>query len=119
MRKTSFVEKLVDRVDRMNMQDLEIRMADGNTAFCLAAITGNVKCAKILLGKNPGLLWIRDHKDMLPIQLSSSAGHIPMTELLFEAQDDLHNNIPFHDIVNLFFLTITNNIHSKLIHINF
>ncbi|KAH1217849.1 Ankyrin-1 [Glycine soja] len=112
MRKTSFVEKLVDRVDRMNMQDLEIRMADGNTAFCLAAITGNVKCAKILLGKNPGLLWIRDHKDMLPIQLSSSAGHIPMTELLFEAQDDLHNNIPFHDIVNLFFLTITNNIHT-------
>ncbi|XP_040864243.1 uncharacterized protein [Glycine max] len=113
MRKTSFVEKLVDRVDRMNMQDLEIRMADGNTAFCLAAITGNVKCAKILLGKNPGLLWIRDHKDMLPIQLSSSAGHIPMTELLFEAQDDLHNNIPFHDIVNLFFLTITNNIHKN------
>ncbi|TKY71875.1 hypothetical protein E2542_SST00608 [Spatholobus suberectus] len=108
MGKTSFVEKLVEY---MNMQDMEICMADGNTAFCLAAISGNVKIAEILFGKNPKLLWIRGQKYMLPIQLASSAGHIPMTEFLFQARDDLHNNIPFQDIVKLFFLTITNNIY--------
>nr|KYP50358.1 hypothetical protein KK1_027827 [Cajanus cajan] len=112
MDQTSFVEKLVNC---MNMQDIEICMADGNTAFCLAAISGNVKIAEILFGKNPKLLCMRGHNDMLPIQLASSAGHIPMTEFLFQATDDLHNILPFPDIVKLFFMTITNNIFSKLI----
>ncbi|CAJ1961995.1 unnamed protein product [Sphenostylis stenocarpa] len=110
MRKTSFVEKLVNC---MNMEDLEISMADGNTAFCLAAITGNVKIAEIMLRKNPRLPWIKGQKDMLPIQLSSSAGHIPMGEFLFQAlKEDLHKTIPFQDIVKLFFLTIDNNIYT-------
>ncbi|XP_068496731.1 uncharacterized protein [Phaseolus vulgaris] len=110
MRNTSFVEKMMNC---MKMQDLEICMADGNTAFCLAAMTGNVKIAGILFGKNGRLPWIRGQKDMLPIQLASSAGHIPMVEFLFQAhQENLHNNIPFQDIVKLFFFTIDNNIYS-------
>ncbi|XP_027932983.1 uncharacterized protein LOC114188612 [Vigna unguiculata] len=116
MGKTSFVENLVNC---MKMQDLEIRMADGNTPFCLAAITGNVEIAKILLDKNPRLPWIRGQKDMLPIQLASSAGHIPITEFLFQqTSEDLHNNLSFKDIVNLFFFTITNNIYNMLIHLH-
>ncbi|KAL2341009.1 hypothetical protein Fmac_008949 [Flemingia macrophylla] len=109
MHQTSFVENLVNC---MNMQDVEICMADGNTAFCLAAISGNIKIAEILLDKNPKLLWIRGQNDMLPIQLASSAGHLPMTEFLFETRDDLHNILSFQDIVKLFFMTITNNIYT-------
>ncbi|KAK7332082.1 hypothetical protein VNO80_28829 [Phaseolus coccineus] len=109
MRRTSFVEKLVNCT---NMQDLENCKAEGNTAFCLAAITGKVKIAEILLRKNHRLLWIRDQNQMLPIQLASSAGHIPMTEFLFQAPEDLHNFIPFEDIVKLFFFALNNNIYS-------
>ncbi|KAL2341010.1 hypothetical protein Fmac_008950 [Flemingia macrophylla] len=109
MDQTSFVENLVGF---MNMQDMEICMADGNTAFCLAAISGNVKIAKILFDKNPKLLCIRGQNHMLPIQLAASAGHSPMTQFLFEAPDDLDNVIPFQDIVKLFFMTITNNIYT-------
>ncbi|KAK7412482.1 hypothetical protein VNO78_03946 [Psophocarpus tetragonolobus] len=111
MRKTRFVEKLV--MNYMNIQDMEIGMADGNTAFCLAAITGNMEIVKILFGKNPKLLWIRGQKDMLPIQLASSAGHILMTQFLFQySRKDLDNNMPFQDIVNLFFLNIINHIYT-------
>ncbi|XP_068497633.1 ankyrin repeat-containing protein At5g02620-like [Phaseolus vulgaris] len=110
MRKTSFVKKLVDNCT--NIEDLENCKAEGNTAFCLAAITGKVKIAEILLRKNDKLLWIRDPNDMLPIQLASSAGHIPMTEFLFQAPNDLHNFIPFQDIVKLFFFALNNNIYS-------
>ncbi|KAL9321078.1 hypothetical protein ACSQ67_012917 [Phaseolus vulgaris] len=110
MRNSSFVESMLNC---MKMQDLEICMTDGNTAFCLAAMTGNVKIAGILFGKNGRLPWIRGQKDMLPIQLASSAGHIPMVEFLFQVhQENLHNNIPFQDIVKLFFFTIDNNIYS-------
>ncbi|XP_047154682.1 uncharacterized protein LOC124825966 [Vigna umbellata] len=91
MRKTSFAEKLVNC---MEMHDLEILMVDGNTAFCLAAMTGNVKIAGILLRKNRRLPWIRGQNNMLPIQLASSAGHISMAEFLFQALPvDLHNSV--------------------------
>lgn len=111
MRKTSFAEKLVNC---MEMHDLEIPMVDGNTAFCLAAMTGNVKIAGILLRKNRRLLWIRGQNNMLPIQLASSAGHISMAEFLFQALPlDLHNIMPFQDIANLFFFSIHNNIYSN------
>lgn len=73
-KKTRFVAKLVKLT---NMEDLEIHKTDGNTAFCIAAISGNVKIAAILFGKNPRLLWIRGQKDMLPIHLAS-AGHLHM-----------------------------------------
>jgi len=113
MKKISFVEKLLNC---MSMEDLEIRMADGNTAFCLAAMTGNVKIVGILLGKNGRLAWIRGQRDMLPIQLASCAGHIAMAEFLFQAHQGDLNNLPFQDIVKLFFFTIDNNIYSKFIH---
>ena len=102
----------------MSMQDLETCKAEGNTAFCLVAITGNVKIAEILLRKNHRLLWIRDQNHMLPIQLASSAGHIPMTEFLFrKTSEDPQDIIPFQDIVKLFFFALNNNIYCKLIHI--
>ncbi|XP_047154681.1 uncharacterized protein LOC124825964 [Vigna umbellata] len=114
MGKTSSVQKLISC---MNMQDLEIRMADRNTPFCLAAITGNVRIAEILLNKNGRLLWIRGRKNMLPIQLASSAGHLKITEFLLQKTlkdlHDLNNNLTFEEeIVKLFFFTITNNLYT-------
>ena len=111
MEHTGFVEKLVER---MSMQDMEIVKADGNTAFCMAAISGNVEIATILLRKNPGLVWIRGHENMLPIQLASSIGQPHMVKFLFETtREDMHI-ISFQDIVWLFFLALTNRIYSKL-----
>ncbi|MED6161837.1 hypothetical protein PIB30_064495 [Stylosanthes scabra] len=70
MEQTNFVEKLIKL---MSVEDMEILKVDGNTAFFLAAFSGNVKFAKLLLHKNPGLVWIKEHKNMLPIELASSA----------------------------------------------
>nr|XP_029151654.1 uncharacterized protein LOC114925985 [Arachis hypogaea] len=108
MEHIGFVEKLVER---MSMQDLQIMDADGNTAFCMAAISGNVKLATILLGKNSGLLWLRGHKGMLPIQLAFSAGQPHMVNFLFEKtrSDDMDTHLSYQNIVNLFFLSLTYN----------
>ena len=111
MEQTSFVENLVGR---MSMQDMEILKADGNNAFCMAAISGNVEIATILLRKNPGLIWTRGHKDMLPIELASSAGKPLMVKFLFErTREDMHLNVSFQDIIRLFFLALTNSTYSK------
>ncbi|KAL9321077.1 hypothetical protein ACSQ67_012916 [Phaseolus vulgaris] len=101
MEQTAFVKELVKRMEQEDMEK----------AFCLAAITGNVKIAEILLNKKRSLLWIRDKNDMLPIQLASSAGHIRMTEFLFEkTSKDKENKLPLPDIKKLFIFTINNNI---------
>ena len=111
MEHTSFVGKLVEH---MSMQDMEIFKVDGNNAFCMAAISGNVEIATILLRKNPGLIWTRGHKDMLPIELASSAGKPLMVKFLFErTREDMHLNVSFQDIVRLFFLALTNSTYSK------
>ncbi|BAT87226.1 hypothetical protein VIGAN_05057200 [Vigna angularis var. angularis] len=110
MEQTTFVKELMHCMDK---EDLENYKAEGNTAFCLAAMTGNVEIAKILFCKNPRLLWIRDQNHMLPIEIASSAGHIPMTKFLFrKTSEDPHHNLSFPDIVKLFFLTINNNIYT-------
>ncbi|CAJ1961999.1 unnamed protein product [Sphenostylis stenocarpa] len=110
MEQTSFIEKLMYC---MNMEDLENYKVEGNTAFCLAAITGNLKIVEILFRKNARLLWIRDKNHMLPIQLASSAGHNQLTEFLYlKTTEDLQTKLSFPDIVKLFFLTMNNNIYS-------
>ncbi|XP_061337472.1 uncharacterized protein LOC133284472 [Gastrolobium bilobum] len=110
MEQFTFVAKLLERV---TLHELEIPNADGNTAFCMAAISGNVKIATILFNKYPSLVRIRGQKNMLPIQLASSAGHSHMVQLLFEkTPQDMGSNLPSPDTVMLFFLTITNNIYS-------
>ncbi|XP_076892147.1 uncharacterized protein LOC143543790 [Bidens hawaiensis] len=51
-RNTKFVRELVDM---MSKSELELKNSDGNTAFCLAAISGNVVMAKIMIKKNSTL----------------------------------------------------------------
>lgn len=110
MEKTNFVVKLMERISK---EDMEICSADGNTAFCIAAISGNQEIARVLLDKYPGLAWIRGHEEKLPIELASLAGQLSMVNFLFQRtqQDIQMNNLPFQDIVKLFFLTLTNNIN--------
>ncbi|KOM53650.1 hypothetical protein LR48_Vigan09g230900 [Vigna angularis] len=110
MEQTTFVKELMHCMDK---EDLVNYKEEGNTAFCLAAMSGNVEIAKILFCKNPWLLWIRDQNHMLPIEIASSAGHIPMTKFLFrKTSEDPHYTLPFPDTVKLFFLTINNNIYT-------
>ncbi|KAL4364692.1 hypothetical protein AHAS_Ahas07G0031500 [Arachis hypogaea] len=81
MEQTSFVENLIDH---MSLEDMQIRKVDGNTAFSMAAISGNLQIAKLLLHKNPGLVWIKGHKNMLPIELACWANQPLMVNYLFE-----------------------------------
>ncbi|MED6198218.1 hypothetical protein PIB30_064047 [Stylosanthes scabra] len=115
MQHTHFVEKLVQH---MSLQDMEIVNADGNTAFSIAVISGNMEITKILLNKNPGLVWIRGQKDhMLPIQLACKASHLGIVDFLFERMPLA--TLPSHqDIAILFFLALNCNnytVASKLL----
>ncbi|KAI7752397.1 hypothetical protein M8C21_011150, partial [Ambrosia artemisiifolia] len=71
-------------VNMMNPEDLELRNKEGNTAFSLAAIAGNVGMAKIMVEKNPRLPTIPDHDDKMPLYLAAFHGKHDMVTYLYD-----------------------------------
>ncbi|MFS7909367.1 putative non-specific serine/threonine protein kinase [Helianthus anomalus] len=69
---TKFVRYLVNM---MNGADLELRNEDGNTAFCLAAIYGNVDMLKIMIEKNQALPFICGSENKTPLYLAAFHGN--------------------------------------------
>ncbi|MFS7983133.1 putative ankyrin repeat-containing domain-containing protein [Helianthus anomalus] len=77
---TVFVRYLVNM---MHPDELELRNKDGNTAFCLAAIAGNVEMARIMVGRHGQLPTIlgRDYKT--PLYLAAFHGKHDMVTYLY------------------------------------
>ncbi|XP_076957668.1 uncharacterized protein LOC143633204 [Bidens hawaiensis] len=94
-RNTKFVEYLVDM---MSEDDLEMKNNDGNTAFCLAAISGNVRMAEAMLLKNQALLIIcgsykmtpaiEKESKMTPLCLAAFHGKREMASFLYDKMKD-------------------------------
>ncbi|KAI7752398.1 hypothetical protein M8C21_011151 [Ambrosia artemisiifolia] len=78
---TKFVRYIVNM---MEVADLELHNRDGNTAFCLAAIAGNVGMAKIMVEKNPALPNIRGRDNMMPLYLAAFHGKHDMVTYLYD-----------------------------------
>ncbi|KAI3826013.1 hypothetical protein L1987_00053 [Smallanthus sonchifolius] len=77
---TKFVRNLVDT---MSDDDLKLRNGDGNTAFCLAAISGNVGMAKIMVEKNSALPNICGSENKMPLYLAAFHGNRDMVTFLY------------------------------------
>lgn len=72
-------------METMNLDgDVALRNRDGNTPLCLAAITGNVKIAKIIVKNNPILLTMRGANGMMPLHLAVLYGNADMVRYLYD-----------------------------------
>ncbi|KAI3683993.1 hypothetical protein L1987_84512 [Smallanthus sonchifolius] len=83
---TKFVRKLLNM---MTSADLELVNGDGNTSFCLAAISGNVGIAKIMVGMNPALPNICGSENKMPLYLASLHGNHDMVTFLYHRRIDV------------------------------
>ncbi|XP_061372553.1 ankyrin repeat-containing protein ITN1-like [Gastrolobium bilobum] len=101
---TTFVQELVKH---MTPEDLEIPNIDGNTAFCIAAISGIGDFFQIMIEKNKNLPVIPGHDGMLPVHLAALSGHRKIVENL--SSEKLLEKMASRDIVQLFFMTISGN----------
>ncbi|XP_044497674.1 uncharacterized protein LOC123219759 [Mangifera indica] len=79
---TTFVKKLVEK---MKIEDLEIKNNAGNTAFFLAAASNRVAIVKAMMEKKEDLINNKGDNDMLPLVVAALKGNKEMTELLYEA----------------------------------
>ncbi|CAK9318121.1 unnamed protein product [Citrullus colocynthis] len=82
-----FVEKLVEL---MCEQSLPLKLKDsyGNTALAVAPIVGNVKAAKILVGKNKELPLVKNKVNYSPLLLAAKYGHRDMILYLLSVTKD-------------------------------
>lgn len=76
-----FVENLVKR---MTMEELELQNMSSNTAFCIAAATGNIKTTIIMMDKYPKLLIIPGMLGLMPLYLSASQGRYKTVNYLYD-----------------------------------
>ncbi|KAJ0017553.1 hypothetical protein Pint_12306 [Pistacia integerrima] len=118
---TDFLKKLVDNI---NKEDLATINNAGNTAFCLAAVSGNVELAQkvelpnmieestnlaYVLERSRNLAMIRGRNEMLPLSMAALFGHKEMVQCLYEATDDesLYDN----DRIELLITLISNGLY--------
>ncbi|PWA65617.1 Ankyrin repeat-containing protein [Artemisia annua] len=91
--RNKFVRSLLTE---MTVGEMEYQNNQGNTALCLAAITGNVGIAELMLLKNKRLLTIRDAITMTPLYLAATYGKRDMVMYLYSQMDSderTHENI--------------------------
>ncbi|KAL1359285.1 uncharacterized protein [Arachis hypogaea] len=75
-----FVKELVNW---LQPGDLALQDQKGRTAFCLAAIAGNVRIAEILRRQNDSLPGIRDREGGTPLHLAALRGRKEMARYLY------------------------------------
>ncbi|KAH6782671.1 hypothetical protein C2S51_007964 [Perilla frutescens var. frutescens] len=91
---TSFVAKLVDFIS--DNSSLAITDALGFNPLHLAAMTGNLPAAKLLVRRLPDLLYVQSRRDNFPVHLAAQVAHRQTLEFLIsETSDDRPHTNPF------------------------
>ncbi|PWA84042.1 Ankyrin repeat-containing protein [Artemisia annua] len=78
---TSFVRNLVDKMKIENLRYYQ--NLNGNTALCLAAMTGNVEIAKIMVDSDRDLLTICNKNHVIPLYIAALYGKRDMVTYLY------------------------------------
>ncbi|KAF2320471.1 hypothetical protein GH714_027595 [Hevea brasiliensis] len=110
---THFVEQLI----HMNKECLDVKTYteesgdEGNTAFCYAAISGNVKIAHIMLKKNRDLAMIPGRQNVLPIHIAALHGHGMMVRYLYEETKCILQSTENKGLIDLFVALIDSDMY--------
>ncbi|KZV14329.1 ankyrin repeat-containing protein-like [Dorcoceras hygrometricum] len=90
----------------MSNEAMFSKASSGNTALHVAALAGNKEAAKLLVNKNPDLLYDLNEDDMLPIHLAARNSHKPtLMYLISVCKKDVENS-PFVGKLGALLLTI-------------
>jgi ankyrin repeat protein len=83
-KQTDFVKQLLNC---MEAKELEFENANGDTALLITALSGNVKIAKKMVGKNKNLPGIRNKEEHLPLLTAAMHRHKDVVLYLYHVTD--------------------------------
>lgn len=109
---THFVKQVVAL---MTTDDLALRNNAENTALCLAATSGVVEIAKVMVGKNNELPNVRGSQKMTPLHMAILLGQKKMVWYLLDVTD--YNRLEDQDRINILTSSIDTDLFDVAIHI--
>ncbi|KNA15068.1 hypothetical protein SOVF_101590 isoform A [Spinacia oleracea] len=114
-KRTHFVKELVKLMIEGNIDDLALSNDAKNTALCLAATSGVVEIAKVMVDNNGALPNIRGSQDMTPLQMAVLLGRRDMVWYLIGVTDN--NQLTDVDRIAILTSSINTNLFDVANHI--
>ncbi|KAH1232050.1 Ankyrin-1 [Glycine max] len=96
-----FMEELLEELN--DDQYISLQDYQGNTAFCFAVASGNMKIVNLLRERDPYLPTKRGGNDYIPIQIAAMQAKCDMTRYLYHISKEAFND---KDKIMLFFTLI-------------
>lgn len=103
---TDFVKRVVES---LTWEDLAQKNKCGDTAFCIAAESGIVTTAKVMLKKNKDLILIRNSKKRTPLHAAALFGHRDMVAYLLPMTP--FKNLTTKEKMDILVATITHDMY--------
>lgn len=107
---TKHVHFVIELVKLLKPNDLELQNYNGNTAFCFAAVSGNMQIAVIMIRKNGRLPHITGAEKMTPLYMAAFFGRSDMARYLYTLSSDILEEEEWNA---LFFICIKNDLYGK------
>ena len=104
----SFVKELVEYGTE---EDLAIENINKDTGLSIAAVSGMVEIAKLMIEKNNKLTMKRGTRDLIPFGMAAEVGHKEMAEYLDSKTE--FDCLDHCERIRLFFLTLSSNLYGK------
>ncbi|KAK2449181.1 ankyrin repeat-containing protein ITN1 [Trifolium repens] len=105
---TNHVHFVKELVKLLEPNDLLLQNNKGNTALCVAAVSGNIQIVVILIEKNGCISQIRGAERMTPLTMAASYGRNDIANYLFNHNIDI---LEEEEMNTLFFICIKNDLY--------
>jgi len=93
-------------------EDLAIENINKDTGLSIAAVSGMVEIAKLMIEKNNKLTMKRGTRHLIHFGVAAEVGHKEMAEYLYSKTEF---DSPDHcERIRLFFLTLSSNLYGKI-----
>jgi ankyrin repeat protein len=106
VKSTHFLKEMAAYV---TSEELAIENKNKDTGLSIAATSGMVEIAKLMVEKNNELTMIRGTRELIPFGMAAEVGHIETAQYLYEKTDFGRLNHP--ERIRLFFITISSNLY--------
>ncbi|KAK4564350.1 hypothetical protein RGQ29_006427 [Quercus rubra] len=107
-----FIKELVEYG---TVEDLAIENLNNDTGLSIAAVSGMVEIAKLMIEKNNKLTMKRGTRELIPFGMAAEVGHKEMAEYLYSKTE--FDCLDHSERIRLFFITLSSNLYGLALEI--
>ncbi|XP_050261975.1 ankyrin repeat-containing protein ITN1-like isoform X2 [Quercus robur] len=107
-----FIKELVEYG---TVEDLAIENLNKDTGLSIAAVSGMVEVAKLMIEKNNKLTMKRGTRELIPFGMAAEVGHKEMAEYLYSKTE--FDCLDHSGRIRLFFITLSSNLYGLALEI--